>query len=212
MFLNNFVHDPYLNSWLQDHSSTDPLLHEIERLIKSFQTSCPIDKRCLVVKNVSSSARSSRNKRRQILTTQTPCPKTKCVPTARRRQISGSQQGGKWQIFPGMDRSNAGMNIISSTDINVGNTVDKPFGKMVIKQKWGYGRTKSMKIILVNAKKHEFVAKGVMSQEEGNDFEDSLAPMDVKTAFLNGPLKEEVYIAQPEGFVDPNHPEKSLSY
>nr|GEZ61551.1 copia protein [Tanacetum cinerariifolium] len=32
--------------------------------------------------------------------------------------------------------------------------------------------------------------------------------MDVKTAFLNDPLKEEVYVAQPDGFVDPDHPEK----
>nr|GEX24471.1 retrovirus-related Pol polyprotein from transposon TNT 1-94 [Tanacetum cinerariifolium] len=32
--------------------------------------------------------------------------------------------------------------------------------------------------------------------------------MDVKTAFINGPLKGKVYVAQSDGFVDPNHPEK----
>ncbi|GJV80592.1 ribonuclease H-like domain-containing protein [Tanacetum coccineum] len=32
--------------------------------------------------------------------------------------------------------------------------------------------------------------------------------MDVKMAFLNGPMKEEVYVVQPDGFVGPNHPEK----
>ncbi|GJX73530.1 ribonuclease H-like domain-containing protein [Tanacetum coccineum] len=32
--------------------------------------------------------------------------------------------------------------------------------------------------------------------------------MEVKMAFLNSPLKKEVYVAQPDGFVDPDHPEK----
>nr|GEY59792.1 hypothetical protein [Tanacetum cinerariifolium] len=32
--------------------------------------------------------------------------------------------------------------------------------------------------------------------------------MDVKATFFNGPLNEEVYVAQPDGFVNPDHPEK----
>ncbi|GJS69183.1 integrase, catalytic region, zinc finger, CCHC-type containing protein [Tanacetum coccineum] len=77
----------------------------------------------------------------------------------------------------------------------------------------------------------EFVDKPFGKNEEGIDFEESFAPvarlevvrifivytthksfpvyqMDVKTEFLNGPLKEEVYVAQPDGFVDPNNPDK----
>nr|GFD46968.1 integrase, catalytic region, zinc finger, CCHC-type, peptidase aspartic, catalytic [Tanacetum cinerariifolium] len=69
------------------------------------------------------------------------------------------------------------------------------------------------------------------AQEEGIDVEEAFAPvarleavrifiayaahkscpifqMAVKTAFLNGPLKEEVYVAQLDEFVDPDHPEK----
>nr|GEU80540.1 retrovirus-related Pol polyprotein from transposon TNT 1-94 [Tanacetum cinerariifolium] len=73
------------------------------------------------------------------------------------------------------------------------------------------------------------VAKGY-KQEEGIDFEESFAQvarleavgmfvahaahknftifqMDIKTAFLNGLLKEEVYASQPNSFVDPNFPD-----
>nr|GEX76134.1 Gag-Pol polyprotein [Tanacetum cinerariifolium]GEY06877.1 Gag-Pol polyprotein [Tanacetum cinerariifolium] len=32
--------------------------------------------------------------------------------------------------------------------------------------------------------------------------------MDVKTTLFNGPLKEKVYVNQPDGFVDHDHPEK----
>nr|GEX86161.1 putative RNA-directed DNA polymerase [Tanacetum cinerariifolium] len=78
--------------------------------------------------------------------------------------------------------------------------------------------------------KARLVAKGY-AQEEGIDFEKSFTlvarleavwifiayashksfpiyQMDVKMAFINGPLKEEVYVAQPDRFVDPEHPEK----
>ncbi|GJW16089.1 retrovirus-related pol polyprotein from transposon TNT 1-94 [Tanacetum coccineum] len=84
--------------------------------------------------------------------------------------------------------------------------VDKPFGKNVIKLKWLWKNKKDEDQTVIR-NKARLVAKGY-AQEEGIDFEESFALMDVKTAFLNGPLKEEVYVAQPYGFVDPDHPDK----
>ncbi|GJY90679.1 retrovirus-related pol polyprotein from transposon TNT 1-94 [Tanacetum coccineum] len=75
----------------------------------------------------------------------------------------------------------------------------------------------------------ELVPHPVKVMEEGIDFEESFAPvarlevvriflafaahmnmivyqMDVKTEFLNGILREEVYVSQPDGFVDPDNP------
>ncbi|GKB16914.1 retrotransposon protein, putative, ty1-copia subclass [Tanacetum coccineum] len=36
--------------------------------------------------------------------------------------------------------------------------------------------------------------------------------MDVKTAFLNGYIDEDIYMVQPEGFVDPKHPRKLVVF
>ncbi|GJS28698.1 retrovirus-related pol polyprotein from transposon TNT 1-94 [Tanacetum coccineum] len=113
--------------------------------------------------------------------------------------------------------------------LQVWELVDKPFGKNAIKIKWLWKNKKDEDQIVIR-NKARLVAKGY-AQEEGIDFEESFAPvarleavrifiahaahksfpiyqMDVKTTFLNGPLKEEVYVAQPDGFVDPDHPEK----
>nr|GEU82870.1 hypothetical protein [Tanacetum cinerariifolium] len=83
-------------------------------------------------------------------------------------------------------------------------------------------------VIKVIKNKTRLVVRGYR-QEEGIDFKETFAPivimeaikiflayaahksfivfqMDVKTAFLHGTLKEDVYVCQPEGFIDADHP------
>lgn len=97
-----------------------------------------------------------------------------------------------------------------------------PKNQKVIGLKWIYKLKKDAEGNIVKHKAR-LVAKGC-SQEQGVDFEESFAPvtrletvrlllalaaqnswevhhLDVKTAFLDGEIKEEVYVAQPEGYV-----------
>nr|GEU96583.1 hypothetical protein [Tanacetum cinerariifolium] len=91
--------------------------------------------------------------------------------------------------------------------LQVSELVDTPFGKTDIRLKWLWKNKKDEDQTVIH-NKARLVAKGY-AQEEGIDFEESFAPvMDMKMAFLNGPLNEEVYVAQPKGFVDTDHPEK----
>ncbi|GJU09833.1 retrovirus-related pol polyprotein from transposon TNT 1-94 [Tanacetum coccineum] len=111
--------------------------------------------------------------------------------------------------------------------LEVWELVSCPDKVLLIKLKWIYKfKTDEFGEALKN--KARLVAQGFM-QEEGIDFEESFAPvaiieairifmanaahknmtiyqMDVKTAFLNDELKEEVYVSQPEGFVDQDNP------
>ena len=105
--------------------------------------------------------------------------------------------------------------------------VPRPKNTNVIGTKWIYkNKTDNEGNVVRN--KARLVAQGY-TQVEGIDFDETFAPvarlesirllfavachlnfklhqMDVKTAFLNGVLQEEVYVEQPKGFEDPHFP------
>nr|GEW62142.1 hypothetical protein [Tanacetum cinerariifolium] len=113
--------------------------------------------------------------------------------------------------------------------LEVWELVDRPLCKNVINIKWLWKNKRDEENTVIR-NKSRLVVEGY-AQKEGVDFEESFAPvarleavrlfisyaahksftvyqMDVKTSFLYGPLKEEVYANQPDGFVDPYHPDK----
>ncbi|KAJ9536628.1 hypothetical protein OSB04_un000177 [Centaurea solstitialis] len=112
--------------------------------------------------------------------------------------------------------------------LKVWRLVKRPQDKSIIDTKWLFKNKKDEHGTIVR-NKARLVAKGYR-QQEGIDYDQTFAPvarleairmflayaaykdftvfqMDVKTAFLYGHLKEEVYVTQPEGFVDPDHPD-----
>jgi hypothetical protein len=108
----------------------------------------------------------------------------------------------------------------------VWNLVPRP-NQNVVGTKWVF-RNKQDEHGVVTRNKARLVAKGY-SQVGGLDFGETYAPvarlesirillayatyhgfkiyqMDMKSAFLNGPIKEEVYVEQPPGFEDSEYP------
>nr|GEX57154.1 hypothetical protein [Tanacetum cinerariifolium] len=119
--------------------------------------------------------------------------------------------------------------------LKVWRLVPRPEGKSVIKTKWIF-KNKKDESSLVIRNKARLVAVSYSqqevgySQQEGIDYDEMFAPvarikairlflayathkdftifqMDVKTTFLNGILKEEVYVGQPPGFVSKQYPD-----
>jgi hypothetical protein len=110
----------------------------------------------------------------------------------------------------------------SMSNNDVWDLVEIPDGAKTVGCKWVY-KTKHDSNGNIERFKARLVAKG-FSQREGIDYNETFSPvsskdsfriimaltahydlelhqMDVKTAFLNGDLEENVYMAQPEGFV-----------
>ncbi|KAK1630810.1 hypothetical protein QYE76_005125 [Lolium multiflorum] len=117
----------------------------------------------------------------------------------------------------------------SMYDNKVWTLVDLPDSRKAVENKWIFKR-KTDADGNVTVYKARLVAKG-FRQIQGVDYDETFSPvaklksvrillaiaaffdyeiwqMDVKTAFLNGDIEEELYMVQPKGFVDPKNADK----
>ncbi|KAK1627682.1 hypothetical protein QYE76_001997, partial [Lolium multiflorum] len=117
----------------------------------------------------------------------------------------------------------------SMYDNKVWTLVDLPDSRKAVENKWIFKR-KTDADGNITVYKARLVAKG-FQQIQGVDYDETFSPvaklksvrillaiaaffdyeiwqMDVKTAFLNGDIEEELYMVQPKGFVDPKNADK----
>src|ERR1044071_9415572 len=120
------------------------------------------------------------------------------------------------------------MNCFNSTSNRFWEICPLPPNRQPIGTRWVF-RNKQDEAGIIIKNKARLVVQGY-SQEEGIDYDETFAlvarleairlflayaisnkikvfQMDVKSAFLYGKIKEEVYVCQPTGFEDPSHPE-----
>ncbi|GJS51216.1 retrovirus-related pol polyprotein from transposon TNT 1-94 [Tanacetum coccineum] len=113
------------------------------------------------------------------------------------------------------------------------NLVPLPLSQFIIGTKWVF-RNKLDENGIVSRNKARLVAQGY-NQQEGIDYDETYAPvarlesirillaiacandfklsqMDVQSAFLNGFINEEVYVAQPLGFIDYQKPNYAYKF
>ncbi|KAK1650018.1 hypothetical protein QYE76_067823 [Lolium multiflorum] len=118
----------------------------------------------------------------------------------------------------------------SMYDNKVWTLVDLPDSRKAVENKWIFKRKTDVDGN-ITVYKARLVAKG-FRQIQGVDYDETFSPvaklksvrillaiaaffdyeiwqMDVKTAFLNGDIEEELYMVQPKGFVDPKNADKA---
>nr|GEU81997.1 copia protein [Tanacetum cinerariifolium] len=140
------------------------------------------------------------------------------IPSSNTQSISNN-------MIPNVDEANK---LDQFARLKVWRLVPRTEDKTIIKTKWIF-KNKKDESSLVIRNKARLVAVGY-SQQEGINYDETFAPVarieairlllayaahkdftlfqiDVKTAFLNGILKEEVYVGQPPGFVSKQYPD-----